>query len=194
MTYEDIREAFEKPKQSHPNEHIVCHRYGRMAVCEGNNIEPFIVDSDIAEKIENRSWCVSSGYPAVRINHDVVRLHDYVMSTAVDEKPVNCYVDHINQDKMDNRRQNLRFVTPTKSSQNLPLRTNNTSGYTGISKLIYDSGNEAYRAYITINRKRIELGHFKSIDDAINARREAENRYGFDTRPGTVKEKCERYV
>ena len=190
MQYKDMKEAMTKNKGSHPNEHVSCHRYGRMAICEGHNIEPFIVDSDIADEIEHRSWCSSYGYPATRIGGELVRLHDYVMSHDFDNKPDNVYVDHINQDKLDNRRQNLRFVTPSKSSQNMPIKRNNKTGVMGVNE-VNRGDYHAYRAYIVKDRKQINLGHYQDINDAIAARREAETRLGFDTRPGTIKEKCD---
>lgn len=177
-----------KPKRSRCSSHISITDYGRFAICEGENIEPFIVDSDIADEIKNRSWCSSHGYPATRLNNQLICLHDYVMAHVVDEKPHGVYVDHINQDKLDNRRQNLRFVDPTDSSHNMPLSSNNTSGHTGVSERVFPNGRSVFRSYITVNRKRIQLGEYRNIEDAINARREAETRYGFKTRPGTLKE------
>lgn len=47
----------------------------------------------------------------------------------------------------------------------------NKSGATGI---IWRKDNKKWRAYITVNRKRINLGSFESKEDAVNARQEAE--------------------
>ena len=43
-------------------------------------------------------------------------------------------VDHINMDKLDNRRENLRIVTHAQNGQNRPARRNSTSKYRGVSK------------------------------------------------------------
>lgn len=53
---------------------------------------------------------------------------------------------------------------------------NSTTGATGVAKTRI--GN--YRAYITVNRKQIHLGVFDDIEDAIAARKEAEQRYFAD--------------
>lgn len=194
MEYKDMIEAVSQEKHAHQNEGLQCINYGRFTVCLSNNIEPFIVDPDIAEEIQHHAWSSSHGYPCVRVQGEIVRLHDFVMAHILDQKPAGAYVDHINQDKLDNRRQNLRIVTPMESSKNMPLRSNNTSGVTGVSRKVYPNGRTIYRSYITINKHRISLGEYQNIQDAIDARLEAKNRYGFDTRPGTIAEKCMRHT
>lgn len=54
------------------------------------------------------------------------------------------------------------------------LHTNNTSGFTGVS---WCTRTQSYRTYISYNKKRIELGYYKNINDAIMARLRAENKY-----------------
>ena len=147
--------------------------------------DAIIVDSEIAALIANRRWCIDTGgYPVANFGGEILRLFDVVMAQKFYEKPNGCYVDHINHDKLDNRLINLRFVSPLESSLNMPIRSDNTSGITGVSQT--KSG--TFRAYITVNKVRKELGYYKTIEDAINARREAEDRLGFQTRPQTIKE------
>lgn len=54
------------------------------------------------------------------------------------------------------------------------LRKNNTSNTTGIT---YNKQNKNWRASIFFKGKKINLGSFKNIDDAIKARKEAEDKY-----------------
>lgn len=54
------------------------------------------------------------------------------------------------------------------------LSTNNTSGFTGVS---WCKRTQSYRVYINYNKKRIELGYYKDINNAIKARLQAENKY-----------------
>jgi hypothetical protein len=42
-------------------------------------------------------------------------------------------VDHINQDRLDNRLENLRWVTHKDNGRNRGMSKNNTSGYEGVS-------------------------------------------------------------
>lgn len=189
MEYEKIRELMSKEKGSHANEEMNVSFFGNFAVMSSDKVAGILVDKEIAEKVANRRWCIdSAGYPLANIQGEQVRLFDCVMALNGYEKPNGCYVDHINQDKLDNRLINLRFVSPTESSRNMPMRNDNTSGFTGVSR----NKKGTYRAYITVNKKRIDIGTYRTIEEAVKARREAENRYGFKTRPGTVKEQCER--
>ena len=174
-----IRSESKTPKMSVAN-------YDHFSVMSiDDKKEAIIVDAYTAESLCGRKWCLDSdGYPVISYMGNVIRLHDCVMAMIHEHKPDGCYVDHINLDKLDNRIQNLRFVTPLESPVNMPLKADNTSGYTGVSKTKYGT----FRAYITVNKKRIDLGQYKRIEDAVAARRKAEDLLGFDTRPGTVKE------
>lgn len=187
-TYKEIRETMKSEKTSRQNDGMVVVNHGRFSIMTSDKVDAIIVDSEFAPLIANRKWCIDThGYPVVNVKNELIRLFDFVMAQKFDEKPEGCYVDHINHDKLDNRLTNLRFVSPLESSRNMPLRADNTSGVTGVSK----TKKGAYRAYITIDKKRIELGYYKTIDEAIQARREAEDRFNFKTRPATIKEKLE---
>ena len=89
-----------------------------------------------------RSWCKEYGY---------FKLHRLLMG--VDNPKM---VDHINGDRSDNRRSNLRSVTATQNSQNSKMRSSNRTGYKGVSKHV--SGK--FHARICVNKKRISLGYF----------------------------------
>lgn len=185
MTYDEIYKAIKQPKQTFQNRKMEVFQFDSFSVLKNKNLE-ILVDHDIADDVCNRMWCEDSGgYAVANIGRSVIRLHDYVMAKTHRSKPHGCFVDHINQDKHDNRRTNLRFVTPTENSRNVPIRANNTSGITGVSKTKYGS----YRAYVTIRQKQINLGHYQTIEEAASARLEAEERLGFKTRSGTVREK-----
>lgn len=78
-------------------------------------------------------------------------------------------IDHINQNRADNRFINLREATRPQNNVNSNLRSDNKTGYKGVFKL----ENGKYLAHITINRKRKYLGSFISIDEAVCVRRKA---------------------
>ena len=53
---------------------------------------------------------------------------------------------------------------------------NNKTGYSGIC---FESKPSKYRAYISVHGERVRLGYFAELQDAINAREQAENFYKF---------------
>ena len=87
-------------------------------------------------------------------------------------------VDHINQVKTDNRACNLRWATNSENQQNIKqLRANNSSGHTGVQIEKHRNNTTSWRARITLNGKRMNIGSFKNYDDAVKARLEAERKY-----------------
>lgn len=95
-----------------------------------------------------------------------IMMHRVIMKT-----PDSMDTDHINRNKLDNRRSNLRIVTRTQNNYNTGLRCNNTSGYRGVS---FTKRLNRWRAYIGGSKGRIELGHFASKQQAVEARLQAE--------------------
>ena len=86
---------------------------------------------------------------------------------------IGLQVEHINRDTLDNRRENLRCVTQQQNLRN-QKRENNKTGFTGVAVL-----GEKFTAQIKHNYKKYHLGVFSSVEDALIARKEAEERFGW---------------
>lgn len=80
-------------------------------------------------------------------------------------------IDHINRQRADNRICNLRIATTTENLQNASIRTDNTSGQSGVS---WHKVTKKWRARIQTGKKEIYIGLFNDISDAISARKAAE--------------------
>jgi len=85
----------------------------------------------------------------------------------------NDIIDHKDWNKSNNTRDNLRFATKSQNNINIKLKSNNTTGYPGLT--INRGG--YYVARISLNGKRYYLGTFKNLRDAVAARREAEIKF-----------------
>lgn len=89
--------------------------------------------------------------------------------------PSGTHIDHINGDKLDNRRENLRVVTPQLNQVNRKsLNRNNSTGVRGVVYAPHLSPKKPWRAQITANRKNYHLGLFSTKQEAAEARRKAE--------------------
>lgn len=77
-------------------------------------------------------------------------------------------VDHINNNKLDNRKNNLRICTKTQNIWNRRRLKNNTSGTTGVS---FSKKMNKWMSYIRENNKRVHLGYYKNKEDAIEIRK-----------------------
>jgi hypothetical protein len=81
-------------------------------------------------------------------------------------------IDHINNNKLDNTINNLRFATLKENSQNAKISKKNTSGIKGIS---FDKKRNKYCAYITIDNKYKYIGCFTTLEQATIARKKTAN-------------------
>lgn len=63
----------------------------------------------------------------------------------------NNFVDHINNNKLDNRKINLRIVTPHQNSMNKSSALNTSSKYIGV---FLNKRDNKYQAYINFNLKK----------------------------------------
>lgn len=123
-----------------------------------------IVDDDDFEMLSRHSWCmdVGGGYPMTRYKTKAIRMHKMVK-----DAPAGLYVDHINRNKLDNRKSNLRIVTNSQNMLNTGMYLNNTSGYKGVT---YSKRDKKWIAQAKLNYKNIVLGRFKDKESAIIAR------------------------
>ncbi|MDB4352399.1 HNH endonuclease [Porticoccaceae bacterium] len=90
-------------------------------------------------------------------------------------------VDHINQNREDDRWSNLRAATPQENQRNVGIQSNNTSGCVGVT---LSQNEKKWRAYIKVDGEQIYLGTFTEMSEAVGARKAAEAEYGFHENHG----------
>lgn len=76
------------------------------------------------------------------------------------------HADHINGDKLDNRRENLRIATDVQNKYNRGMQRNNKSGFKGVT---WHLARKRWRATIGVNGKPIHLGVFNTAEEAYQA-------------------------
>lgn len=95
--------------------------------------------------------------------------------------PNNKYIDHINHNTLDNRKNNLRIVTNSQNIINSKKSSNFINEDVGVE---FDKRSGNWSARIEYKSNRIYLGTFNNKKDAIKSRRKAEikyfNKYRYD--------------
>ena len=118
------------------------------------------IDKEDLGKVKGHKWgLLKTNY--IFCNNKKILLHQFILG-----KKNGFEIDHINHDKTDCRRNNLRFVTRSQNSMNRKVK-----GY------YWNKKNKKWMAYINKNYKRIYSEYFINEQDAINARRQAEQKY-----------------
>lgn len=129
-------------------------------------ISETLVDDELYYNLIQYPWHISQGYPTSK---KVGRMHRFIMNY-----DGNDYIDHINNNSLDNRKNNLRIASPQENMMNRKSSINVTSQYIGVS---FDKTRNKWKAYITIDNKFKYLGRFKSEQDAAKARDEATKKF-----------------
>ena len=88
--------------------------------------------------------------------------------------PEDLVVDHKNRKTLDNRRKNLRVCTHQQNNINKSMYSNNKSGVVGVC---FHKRDNKWTAQIKVDKKQKHLGNFENLEDAITARKEAEEKY-----------------
>lgn len=109
----------------------------------------YIVRYDLRDQeiISAHKWHISQGYVCTSIKGKSVRLHRIIMKVL--SKPVQ--IDHINHNKCDNRRANLRICTASENRRN-SRKFKGSSKYKGV-----------YRDLNTYHAQIMEAGTVKNL-------------------------------
>ena len=93
-------------------------------------------------------------------------------------------IDHVDGNGLNNKIENLREVTRLENMKNRKMYINNASGMSGVN---WHKINNKWNARISVNNKRIALGSFDLLDDAISAKKIANLKYGYHKNHGMIR-------
>ena len=153
------------------NEYFDCGDYFELVIKPNVSSK---IDKDDYPKVATGKWSYakSVSYPIRIIKNKTVLLHHVILG-----KKKGYFVDHINGDRLDNRKNNLRFVTPQESACN---RANMRGVY--LSNYYKNRKEKKWVAHLIFKGVFHYLGIFDNEEEALDARRNAEIKYFGDFR------------
>lgn len=120
------------------------------------------VSDEDYEELSKYHWHVDRhGSVSGRPNKVRILMHRYIMKPDKDIE-----IDHIDGNRMNNQRNNLRFANSSQNKMNRGPRKDNTSGYKGVS---WHNQRNKWTARIKIGDKYVHLGLFDNIELAKEA-------------------------
>jgi len=130
-----------------------------------------IVDDADYERISQFKWYINnSGYavrkePSPNVNGKRVYGKTVFMHRQINETPDGMFTDHLNSDRLDNRRHNLRNCTKSQNRMNTSSR-GGSSKYKGVTWFARD---KKWKAQSSYGGRHNHLGHFENEEDAALA-------------------------
>ena len=114
--------------------------------------------------VEGHAWNLNSGgYAVAKDNKEHVLMHRLILGLEAGDSLEG---DHINGERLDNRRENLRAVTDKQQMQN-----KKPWGKTGHRNVFFDEKKKLYRVIVIIDGERHYGGRHKLIEDAVASAR-----------------------
>jgi len=130
-----------------------------------------IVDRIDVERVSQFLWSATTirgrWYSVGRVVNEEGWSKLMLMHRFIVNPPDSAIVDHKNGNALDNRRSNLRLATKAENAMNSRLRSDNTSGYRGVT---YDARRKSrpWRAFIRDGGQRW-LGYYETAEEAARA-------------------------
>lgn len=138
-----------------------------------NSDHKMMCDIDDWEKLKMYFWRLGkNGYVLTNIGNNGPEYTAFHMN--VIKCPNGMVRDHINRNRIDNRKVNLRIVTHEVNARNTSTPRTNTSGYKGVT---YSKTDRKFIAQISVGRKTYHLGRFDTAKEAYVARLSGEEKY-----------------
>ncbi len=124
-----------------------------------------LVSEEDYEELAKLNIYDNNGYARMSIGGKNMSVHTYIMKS---DSNIGQIVDHINGNKLDNRRENLRVTTVKKNNENKNIfKLKKTSIYHGV---FYQKNVKKFLVAVTINGNRVSLGYYENETVAAEKR------------------------
>lgn len=130
-----------------------------------------MVDDEDYEFLNQYKWhFTAKGYASRKVHFPSSRAKqvgkEFLMHRVIAFATPDYQVDHIDGNKLNNQKSNLRLCTNSQNHMNKKLQSNSSSGYKGVS---FEKSINRYRAYINFEGKRYNLKTHSTPEQAAEA-------------------------
>lgn len=137
--------------------------------------EEFYFDLEDYDLIKDYCWRKNKdGYIITLINLNGKRKTLFMHNVVTNNNNQNLFVDHKNHREYDNRKSELRLCEHYQNCMNRDMGNCGTNEVVGVT---FCTNINKWRARIGYKGRRITLGFFQKFEDAVRARKEAEDKY-----------------
>jgi hypothetical protein len=127
---------------------------------KGETVAYSIVSDADYDIVQQGKWHLDrDGYAVGTCGDFIGKLHRFIIGA----KKGDPMVDHINNDRLDNRKENLRFATPSENGRNKSKAKGSTSDYYGVS---FDNEKKKWTCRFNGNKNKAELFRFEKEEHA----------------------------
>lgn len=118
-----------------------------------------LVDSNNYENMKKYNWHqTKKGYARGTVNGTKLFMHQLIMGFSV-----GMVIDHINHKRLDNRKDNLRFISDTRNGKHTKKKIGSITKYRGVT---FDKRRQKYSVFITHDNSKKYLGSFNTEIEA----------------------------
>lgn len=141
----------------------------KLEIILSNTDRVAIIDDEYANICDGVTWCINSGGYATRTKRygggrkKTILMHREIMGLSLHD---GIQLDHINGNRLDNRRCNLRICDKSQNNANVSKYREGTSIYKGVYRKPRYKG---WYAYINKDNKRYNLGRYNTEEEAAIA-------------------------
>lgn len=142
----------------------------------GSKNEEILVDPEDYDKLIKFNWNCYGGYARTfrRRKEEDNKLRSILIHTMILGHQKGLVIDHIDGNRLDNRKSNLRICTVQQNSCNRKIGKQSKSKFLGVT---YHKRDNRFQATIRTNGQRIHLGYFKTDIEAAKAYNEAAQKH-----------------
>jgi hypothetical protein len=134
-----------------------------------NASKAMLVDDEDFYVLSRRKWHLTDGYARTKVGKGDASAHRIVLWSPRKSESVMSNIDHINGNKLDNQKKNLRICTNAQNQWNSQRSATNKSGYKGVSK----GYGGKWRAAIRVLGKEKWIGNYETPQEASEAYKNA---------------------